>query len=148
MHCNVTLKTCCSSPLSEKEVEINLDVSRIIANEEQEDTKESTTTRFALEEEFISTDLHENIVMSKTSDINPTHAEIISMNGADIIDDQNHKNLEEEKIIIADLEGSAIVQCPELYFYKSEPLVLPEACSRMSLKHSNKSIPEKYTKKA
>ena len=29
-------------------------------DEEQEDTKESTTTWFALEEEFISTDLHEN----------------------------------------------------------------------------------------
>ena len=29
-------------------------------DEEQEDTKESTTTRFAVEEEFVPTDLHEN----------------------------------------------------------------------------------------
>ena len=60
--------------------------------EEQEDTKESATTRFALEEKFISTDMHENIILSKISDINPKQAEITSMNRAITIYDQNHKN--------------------------------------------------------
>jgi len=60
------------------------------------------------------------------------------MNRAYIIDDQYHKNLEEEKLIIADLERSTIVQCYGLYSYKPEPLVLQETSSRMSSKHLNK----------